>query len=227
MAQLLRIAIDGPAGAGKSTVAKILAKRLGYTYVDTGAMYRSLTLLAIRNGVAIDSEAAVSQWLRELQFCLDMKFDGDTLAVHVNGEDVTEAIRTAQVSNAVTVVAQYQCVREFLLAQQKQWAQRPGVIMDGRDIGTVIMPNAEVKFFLVAGLRERALRRQAELEKKGQIIPLEEIEDSIARRDAQDAARQTAPLAQAEDAIEIDTTALTIDEVVELMIAHIEQAMEG
>ncbi|NLV92654.1 MAG: (d)CMP kinase [Firmicutes bacterium] len=227
MAQLLRIAIDGPAGAGKSTVAKILAKRLGYTYVDTGAMYRSLTLLAIRNGVAIDSEAAVSQWLRELQFSLDMKFDGDTLAVHVNGEDVTEAIRTAQVSNAVTVVAQYQCVREFLLAQQKQWAQRPGVIMDGRDIGTVIMPNAEVKFFLVAGLRERALRRQAELEKKGQIIPLEEIEDSIARRDAQDAARQTAPLAQAEDAIEIDTTALTIDEVVELMIAHIEQAMEG
>ena len=165
MAQLLRIAIDGPAGAGKSTVAKILAKRLGYTYVDTGAMYRSLTLLAIRNGVAIDSEAAVSQWLRELQFCLDMKFDGDTLAVHVNGEDVTEAIRTAQVSNAVTVVAQYQCVREFLLAQQKQWAQAWG--NHGRSRQTLAMPNAEVKF--PGRPAERALGRQAELEKKGQI----------------------------------------------------------
>ncbi len=226
MSERLRVAIDGPAGAGKSTVAKILASRLRYTYVDTGAMYRAVTYLALKEQIDIDVEDSVCRWLQTLRFDLEMTYADGVLGVQVNGYDVTEAIRSALVSDAVTTMAKYPCVREFLFWEQKRLAARPGVVMDGRDIGTVIMPQAEVKFFLVASLRERALRRQAELQGRGDLMPLAAIEQSIARRDTIDANRDSAPLTQADDAVLIDTTHLDIEQVVQVMLDHIRRVKE-
>lgn len=227
MGQRLRVAIDGPAGAGKSTAAKLLASRLGYTYVDTGAMYRAVTLLALRQGIEVEDENAVAEWLAGLRFELEMNLDPLGLQVLVNGEDVTQAIRAHDVSEKVTVMAKHRCVRDFLFRKQKRLAECPGVVMDGRDIGTVIMPQAEAKFFLVASLQERAKRRKAELESRGIQVALDEVEASIARRDAMDTDRESAPLARAKDAVLIDTTDLTIDQVVEQMLEHIQRVKEG
>lgn len=226
MTQAMRIAIDGPAGAGKSTVAKILAERLGYTYVDTGAIYRALTLLALREGIPVDSETKVAEWLKYLEFQLKLENAAGRLRVIVNGEDVTQLIRSTEVTNAVTVMAKHPTVRQYLLEEQKRLAAKPGVIMDGRDIGTVIMPDADIKFYLTASLEERARRRQLELASKGIKVSFDETKASIANRDQTDTNRKTAPLTPAEDAILIDTTGLSIEDVVDELLKHIDRVKE-
>lgn len=207
------IAIDGPAAAGKSTVAKIIAKRLSYLYIDTGAMYRALTYLALQQGIALDDEQALISLLKNTY--IDLKPSEQGQLVFVNGEDVTNVIRSEEVTNAVSLVAKHPLVREEMVARQRALAKNGGVVMDGRDIGTYVLPDAEVKIFLKASVEERAKRRHAENIARGFPSDLETLKKEIARRDRIDSEREVAPLKKAEDAIEIDTTSLSIEEVVD------------
>ena len=209
--QRLRIAIDGPAAAGKSTVAKRLAKDLSYIYVDTGAMYRALTLHCLRNNLSLTDEEAVYNLL--LNTKIELKQTNDTQRVLLNGEDVTEAIRSNDVSRKVSIVAKLGAIRKEMLARQREMASNGNVIMDGRDIGTNVLPDAEVKFYLIASVDERAKRRYEENIKKGIPTTLEQLKKEIAERDRRDK--------QAEDAIAIDTTSLSIEEVVSQMLKHV------
>ncbi|HLS23461.1 MAG TPA: (d)CMP kinase [Pseudogracilibacillus sp.] len=217
--QRLRIAIDGPAAAGKSTVAKRLAKDLSYIYVDTGAMYRALTLHCLRNNLSLTDEEAVYNLL--LNTKIELKQTNDTQRVLLNGEDVTEAIRSNDVSRKVSIVAKLGAIRKEMLARQREMASNGNVIMDGRDIGTNVLPDAEVKFYLIASVDERAKRRYEENIKKGIPTTLEQLKKEIAERDRRDMEREHAPLKQAEDAIAIDTTSLSIEEVVSQMLKHV------
>jgi len=217
--QRLRIAIDGPAAAGKSTVAKRLAKDLSYIYVDTGAMYRALTLHCLRNNLSLTDEEAVYNLL--LNTKIELKQTNDTQRVLLNGEDVTEAIRSNDVSRKVSIVAKLGAIRKEMLARQREMASNGNVIMDGRDIGTNVLPDAEVKFYLIASVDERAKRRYEENIKKGIPTTLEQLKKEIAERDRRDMEREHAPLKRAEDAIAIDTTSLSIEEVVSQMLKHV------
>ena len=207
------IAIDGPASSGKSTIAKILADTYELIYVDTGAMYRSLTYLALTNNVSVEDETALMSLLDQAEIILQR--NGEEQAVLVNGEAVTDAVRQNDVTNNVSVVASYAKVREELVRRQQEMARHTGVAMDGRDIGTVVLPNAEVKIFLVASVDERADRRYLENKEKGIESDYERLKKEILDRDEYDSNRQVSPLKQAEDAIKIDTTGLSIAEVVE------------
>ena len=207
------IAIDGPASSGKSTVAKILAATYELIYVDTGAMYRSLTYLALTNNVSVEDETALMSLLDQAEIVLQR--NGEEQAVLVNGEDVTDAVRQNDVTNNVSVVASYAKVREELVRRQQEMARHTGVAMDGRDIGTVVLPDAEVKIFLVASVDERADRRYLENKEKGIESDYERLRKEIIDRDEYDSNRKVSPLKQAEDAIKIDTTGLSIQEVVE------------
>ncbi|MCK8827342.1 (d)CMP kinase [Natroniella acetigena] len=208
----LVIAIDGPAGAGKSTVAKLVAKRLGYIYIDTGAMYRALTLKALEEGIDLESEAD----LAELAQNTEIKFikAGAEDRVVIDGLDKTEEIRANKVSNNVSIVAKVAAVRKELVRIQRGLAQAGGVVMDGRDIGTVVLPEAALKIFLNATVEERTKRRYQDLQQKGENVDFEQLKEEIIRRDELDRNRDVAPLKKADDAIEIDTTALEIEEVV-------------
>src|SRR5690625_1566518 len=217
--QRLRIAIDGPAAAGKSTVAKRLAKDLSYIYVDTGAMYRALTLHCLRNNLSLTDEEAVYNLL--LNTKIELKQTNDTQRVLLNGEDVTEAIRSNDVSRKVSIVAKLGAIRKEMLVRQREMASNGNVIMDGRDIGTNVLPDAEVKVYLIASDDERAKRRYEENIKKGIPTTLEQLKKEIAERDRRDIKREHAPLKQAEDAIAIDTTSLSIEEVVSQMLKHV------
>lgn len=209
-----RIAIDGPAGAGKSTVARALAQALGLTYLDTGAMYRAITLSALREGVNLSDAAELARLAQQIS--IEIRNDGpeNKNLVFLDGQDVTEEIRLPEVSRNVSVVARCPQVRNILAARQRQIGERGGVVMDGRDIGTVVMPEAEYKFFLNASLEERARRRQAELAAKGEQISLTQMMNELAVRDQIDSGRECAPLRPAADAIHIDTTEMTIEQVV-------------
>ncbi|MGX7419235.1 (d)CMP kinase [Carnobacterium gallinarum] len=215
----LRIAIDGPASAGKSTVAKILAKDLGYIYCDTGAMYRSLTYWAIQNHVDPNDEPALMDLLKsmELEFSPSM----DMQKVFVNGQDVTEEIRQTDVTNLVSAISAHEKVREELVKRQQKIADAGGIVMDGRDIGTTVLPDAEVKIFLVASVTERAERRFKENQLKGITTPLDVLQQEIADRDYKDSTRAISPLVQADDAILVDTTGLSIEGVVNQLKAII------
>lgn len=204
----LRVAIDGPAGAGKSTVAKLVAKDLELPYIDTGAMYRAVTWKAIQLGIDLDDQEKMT----ELASDLDISFN-EQQAVLVEGEVVTEQIRSLGVTEQVSKVAAVRGVRKEMVKLQQRIANRQGVVMDGRDIGTHVIPDAEVKIFLTASLKERAKRRKLEMEQKGIQITQEELEASIAKRDQLDSSRDVAPLRQAEDAHLIDTTGLSAPEV--------------
>ena len=218
----INIALDGPSGAGKSTIAKLAAKRLGYVYVDTGAMYRSIAFNAIRQGISTDDEQAVAASLEGLK--LELRYIDGAQAVLVNGEDVSDSIRTPEVSMGASAVAKQSAVRAFLLDTQRNIAAENDIIMDGRDIGTVVLPNAQVKLFLTASAEERANRRFKELQEKGDPSTYEEVLADINQRDYNDTHREIAPLRQAEDAVLLDSTNLTVDEVVEEIVKAAEKA---
>ena len=207
---MISVAIDGPSGAGKSSMAKRLAADLGYTYVDTGAMYRSIGLYTLRQGKDPADAAAVEALLPQIH--LDIRVEEGTQHIYLNGEDVSEAIRTEECGMAASAVAAHPAVRAFLLDTQRNLAARQDVLMDGRDIGTVVLPHATVKIFLTATPEARATRRLAELRQKGQPAEYDKVLADIRQRDYQDSHRAVAPLRQAEDAIRIDTSEIGIEE---------------
>ncbi len=212
-----QIAIDGPAGAGKSTIAKAVAAKLGYIYVDTGAMYRAIGLHLMREGVNTDDEAEVNAHLDSADVRLAME-DG-MQKVYLNGEDVTTAIRTEEAGMMASKTSAYGKVREKLVSLQQKIAADCSVVMDGRDIGTVVLPHADLKIFLTASVEERARRRFNELKKKGQQADFQAIMEDIAKRDYQDTHREISPLRQADDAILLDTSDMGIEEVTAKVIA--------
>ncbi len=209
----ISIAIDGPAAAGKSTVAKIVANKLNYIYVDTGAMYRGLTFQALQKGIDLQEEVQLLELLKKTEILLKPSENGQR--VLVNGRDVSSEIRGSEVTNHVSIVARHRMIREEMVRRQKNLAAEGGVVMDGRDIGTHVIPTAEVKIFLLASVEERAQRRHAENIEKGYPSDLETLKEEIAARDKLDSEREVAPLKKADDAVVIDTTSKSIDEVVE------------
>ncbi|HEM6219916.1 TPA: (d)CMP kinase [Streptococcus suis] len=212
----IQIAIDGPASSGKSTVAKIIAKDLGYTYLDTGAMYRSATYLALTNGVEVTDQNRIVDLLAQYPIRFGRDDDGQQL-VFVGDEDVTLPIRDNQVTNNVSAVASLPLVREELVRLQQEIAQAGGIVMDGRDIGTVVLPQAELKIFLIASVEERALRRFKENTERGIETDLETLKEEIAARDYKDSNRAVSPLKAADDAITFDTTGVSIEGVVKFI----------
>ena len=215
------IAIDGPAGAGKSTIAKMVAKKLDFIYVDTGAMYRAIALYMLRIGVGKD-EAAVAKNVADAN--VKIAYVNGEQQVILNGENVSGLIRTEEVGNMASFVAKISAVRECLLELQRNLAAQEDVIMDGRDIGTHILPNADVKVYLTASATERAKRRYKELVDKGITCNLDEIEQDIIARDEQDMNREIAPLKQAEDAVLVDSSFMSIEDVVDVIVALYEKA---
>ncbi|WP_092492694.1 (d)CMP kinase [Virgibacillus salinus] len=216
MMEEISIAIDGPAAAGKSTVAKIVAKRLTYVYIDTGAMYRGLTLKALNKQISLEDEQQLAALLTDTDIELVQGENGQH--VMIDKEDVTRSIRSDEVTNNVSFVAKHPSIRKEMVKRQQILAEKSGVVMDGRDIGTHVLPEAEIKIFLIATVEERAKRRYEENIQKGFPADLEKLKEEIEQRDLIDSKREAAPLTKANDAIEIDTTALTIDEVAELIL---------
>lgn len=210
------IAIDGPSSAGKSTIAKKVAARLGTTYLDTGAMYRALTLSALRKGADLESEPAILAVLDESEIHLTQVEGHQT--VFLNDEDVTETIRSTDVTKNVSVVSSHEKVRAEMVRRQQRFAEKGGIVMDGRDIGTVVLPNADLKIYLVATAEERALRRYHESVAKGMTVSLEQLTEDMKARDHYDMNREASPLRKADDAVELDTTHLSIDAVVETVL---------
>ena len=210
------IAIDGPAGAGKSTIAKMAAKKLGYIYVDTGSMYRAMALYFIRNQISGDDEASVSKACADID--ISIEYLNEEQVVLLNGENVNSLIRTEQIGKMTSDTSKYKAVREKLLDIQRGLAAKNNVIMDGRDIGTCVLPDAKTKIYLTASSKERAKRRYKELMEKGVTCEIDQIEKDIIARDEQDMNRKIAPLRQAEDAVYLDTSDMTIDEVVDEII---------
>ncbi len=213
MSNRLVIAIDGPAGAGKSTVARKVAEALDYLYIDTGAMYRALTLAVLRAGAPVDDPGAVSAVVEQCIVHLEQGTNG--CRVFLNGEEVTDDIRSLAVSNAVSKVAAIPDVRRHLIGLQRELARGRGVVMDGRDIGTVVLPDADLKLFLTASIEERARRRFAEASARGDGADLEAVRRNLEERDRIDSGRTVSPLRVADDAIVIDTTDLTLEQVVQ------------
>lgn len=221
MTRKLIVAIDGPSGAGKSTLSKALAKRIGYLNIDTGAMYRCVALLAERQQI----DMADQQALQDLCGGISIEFvrEAESERVIVNGEDVSQQIRTPEVSLLTAKVAAYPVVREAMVRLQRKMGEAGGVVLEGRDIGTVVFPHAEVKFFLSATAEERGRRRYEELCAKGVTVDLQQTIAEVAERDAADSAREHAPLKRAEDAIDIDSTSMSIEEVLDEMLQLIKQ----
>ena len=218
------IAIDGPSGAGKSTIARAAAKRFGFIYVDTGAIYRTVGLAAYRGGVDRRDESAVEALLPQLEIAMRYTDAGEQ-HMYLNGEDVTALIREPEISICASDVAALPAVRAFLMELQRRMARENSVIMDGRDIGTVVLPDAEVKIFLTASAEARARRRLLELEQKGMKQSFDEVLRDIEYRDEQDSHRAAAPLKKAEDAIAVDTSELNFDESLELVVKIIRQKL--
>ena len=220
---MINVAIDGPAGAGKSTIAKAVAKKLGFIYVDTGALYRTIALNAVRNGVADDRDGIVKM-LDNTDVKLGFSDDG-TQCVYLNGEDVSSLIRTPEISMGASKVSAIPEVRAFLLDLQRDIAKENDVIMDGRDIATVVLPNANVKIFLFASPECRAERRYKELIEKGENVTFDEVLSDVNQRDYQDSHREIAPLKPTDESVMADTSALTIEESTELIINIIKENM--
>ena len=216
----IAVAVDGPAGAGKSSISKIVAKKLGYLYIDTGAMYRSVTWAVLHNHIDVKNQKAVEALLPELN--LTMEASDDSCKVFIAGQDVTDFIRTPQVNNAVSIVASYKGVRQYLVERQRLMAEAGGVILDGRDIGSVVLPNAELKIYLTASVEARAMRRYLEVKGTVNEQTLEDIKDSVMQRDDMDKNRKESPLIQVEDAVLVDSSEMTFDETVE-HILHLVQ----
>ncbi|MFD2762247.1 (d)CMP kinase [Lentibacillus juripiscarius] len=220
----LAVAIDGPAAAGKSTVAKLVASELAYIYIDTGAMYRALTLKVLREQIPPDDDQAISDLLAKTDMQLEQGDSGQH--VLMDGEDVTEAIRSEYVTNNVSHVAKHASVRKEMVQRQRELANKRSVVMDGRDIGTHVIPDAEVKIFLKASVEERAKRRYDENVKKGFTADFEKLKEEIEQRDQIDSKREVAPLVKANDAIELDTTDLTINQVAASVLEEVSKVLE-
>ncbi len=208
----ISIAIDGPAGAGKSTVARKVAEQLNFVYIDTGAMYRAVTWKSIDEGITKNDDEKIVSIANSIKIEFQRSDSGQL--VYVNGMDITDGIRSADVTNQVSYVSSLGGVREKMVKLQQQMADAGGVVMDGRDIGTVVLPNAELKIFLTASIDERARRRYEEMKNKGYMGSVEDVQLEMALRDDKDSRREISPLRQAEDALLLDTTGLTIDGVV-------------
>ena len=223
MTKKLIIAIDGPAGSGKSTSAKLVAKRLNYLYIDTGAMYRAVTLFALRNNLMGKNDEIIDM-AQGLDIVLNF-IDGET-NITVNGEDISKEIRTFEVNSNVSEISAIEGVRKILVRKQQAMGKNGGVVMEGRDIGTVVFPNAEVKIFLTAGIDERAKRRALEFSEKGTQIPVEKVKENLKNRDFIDSNRAASPLTKSPDAIIVDTSNTTIDEQVELIIKEVNKVLK-
>ncbi|MFC1645652.1 (d)CMP kinase [Candidatus Omnitrophota bacterium] len=213
------VAIDGPAGAGKSTVAKLVSKRLGFLYIDTGSLYRALTLKAKRLNLDLKNNQAITNLLKKTTIAL--KYSKDNLVVILDNEDVSQEIRKPYITDGVSDVAKIKEVREIITNLQRKLAKDDNSVLEGRDIGTVVFPKAKYKFFLDANFKERVKRRFKELKEKNDKIDIESIENNLATRDKIDSTRKIAPLKKADDAIYIDTTNLAIDDVVNKIISWI------
>ncbi|MBI4546757.1 MAG: (d)CMP kinase [Ignavibacteriae bacterium] len=219
----LVIAIDGPAAAGKSTTAKLAAQRLGYLYVDTGAMYRAMTLKVLRHGIDLIDEEKISELATQTEVRLENDIGG--VRVFLDKQDVTDAIRSPDVTNAVSAVSSYRKVREVMIREQRRMGERGGIVLEGRDIGTVVFPDADLKIYMVANVSERAKRRQEDLKKQGVNATLSDVIVGIQERDLKDSERNISPLRKAEDAIIIDTSDLTIDEQVETIVRKVKEIL--
>ena len=211
-----QIALDGPAGAGKSTIAKEIAQRLQFVYIDTGAMYRTLALACLMQEIPVSDEERICDAAEHAD--LDIQYIDGVQHMLLNGEDVSDLIRTEQVSKAASDTSKYQRVRTRLVALQQQLAQRYDVVMDGRDIGTVVLPHADLKVFLTASVDVRAERRYKEYQQKGIACDLDAIREDIRQRDYNDTHRKNSPLMKADDAVEVDTSCMSIEEVTEEVI---------
>lgn len=214
------VAIDGPAGAGKSTIAKLAAEKLGYAYIDTGAMYRSVAWKFLQTGREFD-EAFISELANTM--IIEFKPEAKINRVFVDGTEVTEAIRTPEVTAIVSRVAAIGAVREAMVEQQRRMGEIGGILMDGRDIGTVVFPHAQLKIFLTASVEERARRRYKEMLEKGQQVELAQLQEDIAARDKQDSERAISPLRQAEDALLLDTSDMSIAQVTDKILQLVQE----
>ncbi|OCA92738.1 (d)CMP kinase [Pseudobacillus wudalianchiensis] len=221
MKKQIQIAIDGPAAAGKSTVAKIIAEKLSYIYIDTGAMYRALTYKALQTDTNLEDAEKLLELLRKS--VIDLRPGKAGQLVFINDQDVTNEIRTNEVTNVVSFVAKHAPVRQEMVKRQQLFAEKGGVVMDGRDIGTHVLPDAEVKIFLKASVEERAKRRHLENISKGFSSDIEKLKEEIILRDKMDSEREAAPLKKAEDAVELDTTSLSIMDVVDKIISIVKE----
>lgn len=221
------IAIDGFSSCGKSTMAKQLAKKLNYVFVDSGAMYRAITLFFLRNNIDINNEAAVIEALRHVHLDFEYNVVKGTSDMLLNNENVEHLIRDMQISKNVSAISANQHVREFGVAQQQKMGEKKGIVMDGRDIGTTVFPNAELKIFVTANVDVRVERRYAELIAKGDVVNKEEIKENLISRDHIDSTRAFSPLKQAEDAIVLDNSNLTREEQLNLVVSWAKQKIEA
>lgn len=216
------IAIDGPAGAGKSSIAKVLSKRLGYIYIDTGAMYRAVALFFLENNVADGTDSRIESLLDKLE--ISIKYEDGAQKVILNGEDVTGKLRLEEIGKLASKFSAIGSVREKLVSLQRKLAQKENVVMDGRDIGTVVLPNADLKIYLSASSKVRAKRRYLELLEKGQTdLDINDIEDEIIKRDEADMNREISPLKQADDAYYLDSSDMTLEEVVSKILSMVKE----
>ena len=211
------IAIDGPAGAGKSTIAKAVARELGYVYIDTGAMYRAVGLFCLDQAIALTDEARVSEAVRDIDITIAYDEEG-VQQVFLNGANVSTRIRTQQVGDAASAVSQYPAVREKMVKLQQSLAEHTSVVMDGRDIASKVLPHADTKIYLTASVEERARRRASELREKGELCDIAEVEAEIRARDDRDMHRQHSPLIQVPEAVLVDSSTLTIDETIDRIL---------
>ena len=224
MSKGLIIAIDGPAGSGKSTSAKLIAKKLGYLYIDTGAMYRAITFLALENG-AIGDESNIFELARTCN--IELSYDDGEVVVLLDGKNISTEIRSSEVNSHVSDVSKISKIRKLMVEKQREMSLKgTGVVMEGRDIGTVVFPDADVKIFLTAALDTRANRRVNEYSENGTRVLIEDIKNNLANRDKIDSSRNDSPLTKAPDAVEVDTTNVTIDEQVNLILNVVKKAAD-
>jgi cytidylate kinase len=222
----LVVAIDGPGSSGKGTLGMLLAEKLGSTFVDTGAMYRALAVHALHRGLSIDDEERWGNLTQRsrIRFAKSPVGDQWPYRVFIDDRDVTDEIRTSRIDMASSRISAYRHVHEIMVQKQRDMARQGGVVMEGRDIGTVVLPDADVKFFLTASVQERARRRFRQMQSWGRKVDLQQLEEQLSRRDQNDSQRQVAPLRRAEDAVIIDTTELSIEQALEQMLRHLPRA---